>query len=180
MSKSFKVNVFSYKIRGTRIFLFKTWHAKFTAHWSRPEASFFFCASFLQKNARSRMSLRPQPCPSPRCLSPNHAASPRVAPPLACRGAWLSRVVSMILHEKGFRLSGNEDHYTNSLMLLVNKMLCSKLDCQKVLDLKLFSLKIAPLGRRAHAPCQPESPPCQRERESSLLTTYWSESTLSS
>jgi hypothetical protein len=43
--------------------------------------------------------------------------------------------------------SGNEIHYTNSLMLLVNNMLCSKLHCQRGFNSILISLKIVPWGR---------------------------------
>ena len=39
-------------------------------------------------------------------------------------------------------LSANEVYYTNSLILLVKNMLCSKLHCQKGFDLNPFSYKI--------------------------------------
>jgi hypothetical protein len=47
----------------------------------------------------------------------------------------MAAVLVVILCEKAFKLklSGNEVDYTNSLILLVKNMLCSKLHCQKVL-----------------------------------------------
>ena len=44
------------------------------------------------------------------------------------------------LHEKALKLkrSGNEVYCTNSLILLINNMLCSGLSCQKVLIQKPF------------------------------------------
>ena len=44
--------------------------------------------------------------------------------------------------ESNQKLSGNEVYYTNSLILLVENVLCSKLHCQKGLNLILFSYKI--------------------------------------
>ena len=44
-------------------------------------------------------------------------------------------------------LSGNEVYYTNSSILLVKNMLCSKLHCQKGFDLILFLYKIAQTDR---------------------------------
>ena len=41
-------------------------------------------------------------------------------------------------HEK----SGNEVHYTNYSTLLIKIMLCSKLDCQKVVNWKSFPIKL--------------------------------------
>ena len=45
---------------------------------------------------------------------------------------------------KGFEIQtlGNDVDPTNSLILLVRKMLCSQLHCQKVFKLKFFSYKI--------------------------------------
>ena len=45
-----------------------------------------------------------------------------------------------ILYEKGIKLnlSGNEVDFTNSEILLVKSMLCSKLHCQKGFNLILF------------------------------------------
>jgi hypothetical protein len=42
---------------------------------------------------------------------------------------------SFIKRELNQNLSGNEVHYTNSLISQVKNMLCSKLHCQKELDL---------------------------------------------
>ena len=46
--------------------------------------------------------------------------------------------------EKSFnlKLSSTEVYYTIFLILLVKNMLCSKLHCQNVFELKLFSYKI--------------------------------------
>ena len=41
-----------------------------------------------------------------------------------------------------FKNFGNEGYYTNSLILLMKMMLCSKLHCQKFFKLKSFSYKI--------------------------------------
>jgi len=40
------------------------------------------------------------------------------------------------------KTSGNEGYYTNSLILLIMMMLCSKLPCQKFFKMKLFSYEI--------------------------------------
>ena len=85
-----------------------------------------------------------------------------------------SVALNATLYEKGIalKLSGNEDYYTNSLRLLVKNTLCSQLHCQKVLNTILFSYKTRCIRR--HAPrC------CTRQRESCLLTTYWSDLTVS-
>ena len=51
---------------------------------------------------------------------------------------------SPILYEKLFNLktSSNEVYYTNSLILLIKMMLCSKLHCQIFRKLKSFSYKL--------------------------------------
>ena len=41
------------------------------------------------------------------------------------------------------KLSGNEVDYTILFILLVKNMLCGKLHCQRVLNLKAFSYEIA-------------------------------------
>jgi len=49
-----------------------------------------------------------------------------------------------VLHEKIIKLNfrGNEVYHTNSLVLLVKDILCSKLHCQKGFYLILFSYKV--------------------------------------
>jgi len=48
----------------------------------------------------------------------------------------------IIKRESTETLSGNDVYHTNSLILLVKKMLCSKLYCQKGFNSTLFSYKI--------------------------------------
>jgi len=71
------------------------------------------------------------------------------------RGAWHKVILGdgghgarATLYEKGFKLQlfGNEVYYTNSLLLLVQNMLCSKLHYQKDFNLKAFSCKISIVG----------------------------------
>ena len=45
-------------------------------------------------------------------------------------------------NESNQNLSGNEVYHTNSLILLVQNMLCSKLHCQKGCNLIRFSYEI--------------------------------------
>ena len=57
------------------------------------------------------------------------------------------------------KTSGNGVYYTNTLILLIKMMLCSKLHCQKFLRLKSFSYKITwreeALGLGAHGQPRP-------------------------
>ena len=54
------------------------------------------------------------------------------------------RARSYIERELNSNLSGNEDHYTDTLILLVNNMLCSKLHCQTGFSFILFPCKLSP------------------------------------
>ena len=51
------------------------------------------------------------------------------------------------LIRRGFQLFGSEVYHTNSLILLVKNMLCSKLHCQKGYNLNTFSNKIEGFGQ---------------------------------
>ena len=57
------------------------------------------------------------------------------------------------LYEKSFnsKLYGNEVYCTNASLLLIKIMLCSKLHCQKVFRLKLFSYKIRETSSRVNS-----------------------------
>ena len=83
----------------------------------------FFCGSFLRKGEVFA------------CVGLNQHLTD-----LNARGACLRPD----LIRTGFQvqLSGDEVYYINSLILLVKKMLCSKLHCQEVFNLKAFSCKI--------------------------------------
>ena len=59
------------------------------------------------------------------------------------RAKSLSHVDLMRKESQSKKTSGNKIHYTNSLILLIKIMLCSKLHYQKFLELKLFSYKMS-------------------------------------
>ena len=70
---------------------------------------------------------------------------------------WAGRL-AWILYEKWIRLklSSDEVHFTSSSLLLVKNMLCSKIHCQKGLNLIIFSYKIQDL------PASPGSTPADQ------------------